>query len=198
MLTRTSSLPLQYGGKQLSVILSIDETRQYKEYCVPAFRTGKPILPIAQASGSGQVTVPPRSYQPPSQGAKQNVVGTGGLPGAQAGGSASSGTTGRPPVPQHLPSREVYWCIDKFFSEPKEIMLHPVHLRQAQTDDEFFTQTNQALNRARGNIMNGWFGWLSWLPNQLSWKICVGVDFKEVRTRSPADLCFQNGAKRHE
>ncbi|KAK1483116.1 serine/threonine protein kinase [Colletotrichum abscissum] len=87
--------------------------------------------------------------------------------------SFSQPVSARIPQRPSVVAKEVYWCMDEVFTEPKETLLRPVAVDPAITDETFYILTNRALDRARGGLMKGWF------LSRLSWKRCVGVVFKQ-------------------
>ncbi|GKT52316.1 uncharacterized protein ColSpa_12497 [Colletotrichum spaethianum] len=74
-------------------------------------------------------------------------------------------------IPQRLSAiaKEVYWCMDEIFSEPKETWLRPVAGDADITDEKFYELTNRALDKARGGLMK------DWLLKRLSWKRCFHI-----------------------
>lgn len=88
--------------------------------------------------------------------------------------SSTQGATVYTPQSVPVTSKELYFCMDEVFSEPRETLRYPIAIRADYTDENLCKLTNQALDKARGNPLKGW------LLNRLLWKRCVGIDFREV------------------
>ncbi|KAK2757452.1 serine/threonine protein kinase [Colletotrichum kahawae] len=64
-------------------------------------------------------------------------------------------------------------------------MREPISLKDISTDDQFYNHSREALGRTRRKLLNGFVGGFDWLRNRLSWKTCVGVEFRQVITEDP-------------
>jgi hypothetical protein len=78
-------------------------------------------------------------------------------------------------------SKDIYWCVDKIYSEPSETVLCPVHNSETLVNDvHLYREVNRAIKEARR--APGTFE--AWLMNLISWKICTKVDFVKVNNIS--------------
>ncbi|KAK2023907.1 hypothetical protein LX32DRAFT_570828 [Colletotrichum zoysiae] len=150
------------GKEELSAILNENEARRYKAVCFPALRNGDPVLPRfnTQTTTATATSGTSHSGQTPASPSLQNI-----------GTISTQGSSVPKPQSASPTTRELYWCIDEVFSEPRQTMRRPIPVQLALTDEELYETTNKAFGASVGSLLNRWF------LNFLSWKCCVGVDF---------------------
>lgn len=145
--------------------LSQDELDRYKPTCLPRTTRNTPILPIAnQSPGSStqaSTNIPLNNISQPGAINNQNTPGNVTLGGAVQSSTAQQSSN---------PSRDMYWCIEKIFTEPTENHLFPIlNSEDLKDDEDLYNQVNTAIRSARY--------WIWWL---FSWKRCTEVEFIEV------------------
>lgn len=158
----------QWGGHELSISLSQDELERYKPACLPRTTNNTPLLPVAnnQAASSqhGFVNIPLSTMgQPANIGSQPTHCNAPPL-----------GTTGHPPTPLPTPgaSKDMYWCVEKVFTEPAETHLFPiVNTNTLNDDQELYRQVNRAIGSSVGSSRT------RWILRRLSWKRCTKVEF---------------------
>ena len=69
-----------------------------------------------------------------------------------------------------IDTKDIYWCIEKNFTEPKEIYLSPIQDTETVDDEQLFRQVNRAIGSTEG-----------WIRRLFSWKRCTAIDFVQVR-----------------
>ncbi|ERF75939.1 hypothetical protein EPUS_01305 [Endocarpon pusillum Z07020] len=165
----------EWSSESLYIDVPDPVAQAYKE-------TSQPISHIRQP-----VSCPPApSYPPPTHNSKQiadsqfgmilrplrnnqtlhqlrsSSPNRGRLGNISAGSSASTGAL----QSQNI-SREIYWCVDKAWSEPRITKLCSVQeLHQILDDKSLCEQLMKEYNRVR-----------TWKGRLLSWKSCLGVEF---------------------
>lgn len=129
--------------------------------CLPRTTGNIPLLPITnQQSSSTQ-----RSTNIPLGTISQPVGSNSQPPLGNVALRAQSST-----LPPPRGSRDIYWCVEKTFTEPTENHLFSILSSDTLNDDEeLYHRVNQAISSSRGPI--GWW---------FSWKRCTEVDFIEV------------------
>ncbi|KAH6967782.1 kinase-like domain-containing protein [Ilyonectria sp. MPI-CAGE-AT-0026] len=158
----------QWGGHELSMSLSQDELDRYKPTCLPRTTNNTPLLPVAnnQAGSSrhGVVNIPLNTMGQPANMGSQPTHGNAPLPGI----------TGHPTMPLPTPgaSKDMYWCVEKVFTEPAETHLFPIINTDTLNDDqELYRQVNRAIGSSVGSSRT------RWILRRLSWKRCTKVEF---------------------
>ncbi|RSM14890.1 hypothetical protein CEP52_001104 [Fusarium oligoseptatum] len=153
----------EWQGIELCMALSQDELSRYKPFCLPTTTGKTPILPIRQ---------PPNLSTQKSTNIPLNAI-------SQSSGTNSRQTpsnvplrgvfqTSTAPPPPSL-SRDMYWCVEKIFTEPTENHLFSILNSDDLKDDEaLYRRVNKAISSARG-----------WIWRLFSWKRCTEVEFIE-------------------
>lgn len=145
--------------------LSQDELDLYKPMCLPRTTRNTPILPVVnQPAGSSTQ----RSTNIPLN----NISQSGSTNSQHAPGNITLGGTVQSSTAQQSSglSRDMYWCIEKIFTEPTENHLFSILKSEDLEDDkDLYDRVNKAIRSARC--------WVWWL---FSWKRCTEVDFIEV------------------
>lgn len=121
-----------------------------------------PLLPVArQGLKAQQAANPGSSMQHANPGQpSQSSLGTNIL------------TANAPPVVQtSINTKDIYWCIEKNFTEPTEIYLSPIQNAETLDDEQLFRQVNKAIGSTEG-----------WVRRLFSWKRCTAIDFVQVRS----------------
>ncbi|EEU36747.1 uncharacterized protein NECHADRAFT_86595 [Fusarium vanettenii 77-13-4] len=155
----------EWQGIELCMSLSQDELNRYKSMCSPITTNRIPLLPVANPSTSSSRHVPATV---PSNAAFRSG-GTNSPPtlGNVALGGAAVRSSAALPTP--VPTKDMYWCVEKTFTEPTENHLFPIlNSETLHDDEELYRQVNKAIRSACG-----WIGLL------FSWKRCTAVDFIE-------------------
>lgn len=77
--------------------------------------------------------------------------------------------------PSQGPKTDIYWCVERVYTEPTEIHLAPILDSESLTDDEeLYRQVNRAIRSSGGAWLKGW------ILQLLSWKRCTEVEFVKV------------------
>lgn len=162
---------LKWQGHELFMSLSREELNRYKPLCLPRITNNIPLLPVATQPGN-----------PPQHGATNTSLNTTGQLGnttsrsslgtmALASGAAHSSTG----LPSQGPTKDIYWCVERLYTEPTEVYLAPITNSESLNDDEeLYRHVNSAIRSSRGQSLKGWI--LQWL----SWKTCTEVQFVKV------------------
>ncbi|KAL6399804.1 serine/threonine protein kinase [Ilyonectria robusta] len=158
----------QWGGHELSISLSQDELDRYKPICLPRTTNNTPLLPVAnnQAASSqhGFFNIPLNTMGHPANIGSQPTHGNAPLPGIMGHPST--------PLPTPGPSKDMYWCVEKVFTEPAETHLFPiVNTNTLNDDQELYRQVNRAIGSSVGSSRT------RWILRRLSWKRCTKVEF---------------------
>ncbi|SCO53165.1 uncharacterized protein FFMR_11394 [Fusarium fujikuroi] len=148
----------QWHGVELALALSRDEFDRYKATCFPVTTNNVPLLPLTIQGHKTQQTAKPGSSmqsaslgQPSQSSPATNILAANALPAVQ--------TT--------VNTKDIYWCIERNFTEPTEIYLSPIENAETLDDDEqLFRQVNKAIGSREG-----------WVRRLLSWKSCTAIDF---------------------
>ncbi|SCV54173.1 uncharacterized protein FFB14_13510 [Fusarium fujikuroi] len=147
----------EWHGVELALALSKDEFDRYKPTCFPVTTNNVPLLPLTQQGLEAQQAAKPNSYmQPINLGQpSQSSLGTNALV------SAISST-----VRTSVDTKDIYWCIERNFTEPTEIYLSPIQNVETLDDEQLFRQVNKAIGSTEG-----------WIRRLFSWKRCTAIDF---------------------
>jgi len=70
---------------------------------------------------------------------------------------------------QGISPEEIYWCVDRAWTEPKRIYLCPIDVEDQMDDKTLCERLNLEYQRVR-----------TWKGRLLSWKRCLGVEFIKV------------------
>lgn len=146
--------------------LSRDELSRYKPMCLPRATNNIPLLPITNPP-------PNLSGRRPANALASTTTQARGISsppplGNVALGRAAVRSSATPPTPK--PTKDMYWCVEKSFTEPTETHLFPILDSETLKDDEeLYRQVNKAIRSACG-----WIGWL------FSWKRVTDVEFVKV------------------
>ncbi|KAF5968001.1 serine/threonine protein kinase [Fusarium bulbicola] len=148
----------KWHGIDLSLALSEDEYDRYKAACFPVTTNNVPLLPLTrQGLKAQQAGKPSPSAQHINLGQpSQSSLGTNALVGAII--SSAGRTT--------VNTKDIYWCIERNFTEPTEIYLSPIQNAETLDDEQLFHQVNKAIGSTEG-----------WVRRLLSWKRCTAIDF---------------------
>lgn len=121
-----------------------------------------PLLPLTrQGLKAQQAAKPSSSMQPTNLGQpSQSSLGTNALASTI---SSVLRTT--------VSTKDIYWCIERNFTEPTEIYLSPVRNVETLDDERLFHQVNKAIDSTEG-----------WVRQLFSWKRCTAIDFVQVRS----------------
>ncbi|KAF5548340.1 serine threonine kinase [Fusarium phyllophilum] len=71
-----------------------------------------------------------------------------------------------PAVQTSVDTKDIYWCIERNFTEPTEIYLSPIQNAEKLDDEQLFRQVNKAIGSTEG-----------WIRRLFSWKRCTAIDF---------------------
>lgn len=148
----------------------------YRSYCVPLSQasSASSVLPLFQR--------PPASFgQSLSSGSHIHTHNTQQPHSTSPAGNHNASGIATAAQPNQLNKRnpkELYWCIDRSWSEPPETCMSTIDVSQLSDDSSLFHQLNMKYNRIRGIP-----GWL------FSWKRCHGVEF--IKVRSKLTCCMQ-------
>ncbi|KAI1390684.1 kinase-like domain-containing protein [Hypoxylon trugodes] len=153
----------QWGARELSIVLSDRDALYYKLTCVPIFGGGEPILPLStqQAKVKSTAAHTQGSSAPPSQ-------------PTQSTNNSSQEQVQNNPSLTSTPgqSKQLYWCVDRVFSEPLQTVLFPIReIQGLQDDEQFYLKVNKRFNKVRGGKARGW------VTDFFSWKRCTEVNF---------------------
>lgn len=151
----------QWHGIELSLGLSRDDFYRYKATCFPMTTNNVPLLPLTrQGLKAQQAAKPSSSMQPTNLGQpSQSSLGTNALASTI---SSVLRTT--------VSTKDIYWCIERNFTEPTEIYLSPIQNVETLDDERLFHQVNKAIDSTEG-----------WVRRLFSWKRCTAIDFVQVR-----------------
>lgn len=148
-----------WSGKELSINVPVKDALEYRGSCVtlsqpPPYSSRGPFF-NSQSSKSNQSQSTPSQQFTPSQ-----FPQTSSPPGPSA-----TSTTGTPPG-QYSQLRELYWCIDKAWSETPQTWMSPIDVSRINDDSSLFRLLIREYNRIRG------------IPGRIfSWKGCHGIAF---------------------
>ncbi|KAF5539216.1 serine threonine kinase [Fusarium napiforme] len=147
----------KWHGIDLSLALSQDEFDRYKSTCFPVTTNNVPLLPLTrQGLKAQQASKPSSSTQPTNLGQpSQSSLGTNAMTSTI---SSVLRTT--------LNTKDIYWCIERNFTEPTEIYLSPIQNAETLDDEQLFRQVNKAIVSTEG-----------WIRRLFSWKRCTAIDF---------------------
>ncbi|KAF5651367.1 serine threonine kinase [Fusarium tjaetaba] len=147
----------KWHGIDLSLALSQDEYDRYKPTCFPVTTNNVPLLPLTrQGLKAQQAAKPSSSTQPINLGQpSQSSLGTTALASPI---SSILRTT--------VNTKDIYWCIERNFTEPTEIYLSPIQDAEKLDDEQLFRQVNKAIGSTEG-----------WIRRLFSWKRCTAIDF---------------------
>ncbi|CVL00390.1 uncharacterized protein FMAN_09853 [Fusarium mangiferae] len=147
----------EWHGIDLSLALSYDDFCRYRATCLPLTTNNVPLLPFTRQGFKAQQTAKLRPPMQPSNlaQASQTSLGTNIL-----------ATNAPPAVQTSVDTKDIYWCIEKNFTEPTEIYLSPIENAETLDDEQLFRQVNKAIGSTEG-----------WVRRLLSWKRCTAIDF---------------------
>ncbi|PNP79455.1 hypothetical protein FNYG_07071 [Fusarium nygamai] len=147
----------KWHGIDLSLALSQDEFDRYKPTCFPVTTNNVPLLPLTrQGLKAQQASKPSSSMQPTNIGQPfQSSLGTNAVASTI---SSVLRTT--------VNTKDIYWCIERNFTEPTEIYLSPIQNAETLDDEQLFRQVNKAIRSTEG-----------WIRRLFSWKRCTAIDF---------------------
>ncbi|KAJ4046559.1 hypothetical protein NW753_009380 [Fusarium oxysporum] len=147
----------KWHGIDLFLALSQDEFDRYKATCFPVTTNGIPLLPLTQQDLKAQQAARPNfpmqsgNLSQPSQSSLGTSVFAANVP---------------PAVQTSIDTKDIYWCIERNFTEPTEIYLSPIQNAETLDDEQLFHQVNKAIGRTEG-----------WIRRLFSWKRCTAIDF---------------------
>lgn len=152
----------QWHGVELALALSRDEFDRYKATCFPVTTNNVPLLPLTrQGHKAQQMAKPVSSMQPANLGQPSQSSPATNILAANA----------PPAVQTTVHTKDIYWCIERNFTEPTEIYLSPIENAETLGDDEqLFRQVKKAIGSTEG-----------WVRRLFSWKRCTAIDFVQVR-----------------
>ncbi|KAF4496829.1 serine threonine kinase [Fusarium agapanthi] len=150
---------------ELALALSRDEFDRYKATCFPVATNNIPLLPLTrQGLKAQQAAKPSSSIQPANL----------GQPSQSSLGTNSLAITISSTVLTSVDTKDLYWCIERNFTEPKEIYLSPIQNAEALDDEQLYHQVNKAIGSTEG-----------WVRRLFSWKRCTAINF--VQSSGVAD-----------
>ncbi|KAG4277154.1 serine/threonine protein kinase [Fusarium proliferatum] len=147
----------KWHGVELSLGLSRDEFDRYKATCFPMTTNNVPLLPLTRQSPKAQQAVKPSSSMQPT-----NL----GQPSQSSLGTNALTSTISSVLRTNVNTKDIYWCIEKNFTEPTEIYLSPIQNAEKLDDEQLFLQVNKAIGSTEG-----------WVRRLFSWKRCTAIDF---------------------
>ncbi len=162
----------KWCGSQLAVDIPNDLFLEYKRICIPIsqppqYLPAAPPYPASYGSSAGVAIAfqtPPVPLQPVPPAyfpQTQNLSYVGG----------QTATPIQPQTPPPTQPKELYWCIDKAWSEIPKTCLSAIDVTRVHDDKRLFRLLVSEYKRRRG------FG------RYFSWKRCLGVEFIKVRSR---------------
>ncbi|KAF5644454.1 serine threonine kinase [Fusarium sp. NRRL 52700] len=147
----------KWHGVELALALSREEFDRYKATCFAVTTNNVPLLPLTrQALKSQQAAKSSSSVQPINL----------GQPSQSSLGPNVLANTVPLTVQTSVDTKDIYWCIEKNFTEPTEIYLSPIQNAEMLDDEELFRQVNKAISSTEG-----------WIRRLFSWKRCTAIDF---------------------
>ncbi|CVL12815.1 uncharacterized protein FPRN_09895 [Fusarium proliferatum] len=147
----------KWHGVELSLGLSREEFDRYKATCFPMTTNNVPLLPLTRQGLKAQQAAKPSSSMQPT-----NL----GQPSQPPLGTNVSTANFPPAVQTSVDTKDIYWCIERNFTEPTEIYLSPIHNAETLDDEQLFRQVNKAIDSTEG-----------WVRRLFSWKRCTAIDF---------------------
>ncbi|KAF5592203.1 serine threonine kinase [Fusarium subglutinans] len=141
----------------LALALSRDEFHRYKATCFPVTTNNVPLLPLTRQGLKAQQAAKPSSSTQPA-----NL----GQPSQSSLGTNTLARTISSVVLTSVDTKDIYWCIERNFTEPKEIYLSPIQNAEALDDEQLYHQVNKAIRSTEG-----------WIRRLFSWKRCTAIDF---------------------
>ena len=157
----------KYCEEELNVDVALPMANLYKAKCIPLSGTHqRPIrFQMEDINSLGQSTES-RSFQPQEAAAQ-------GPPRDLPTNSANKVASGTTPQTRNSPLKnrflEVYWCIDKPWSERRITIFCGLSINDSTTDAQFGKELLEKYNAVRG-FRGRW----------ISWKTCVDVKFINV------------------
>ncbi|KAH6959429.1 kinase-like domain-containing protein [Fusarium avenaceum] len=147
----------KWHGVDLSLALSQDDFDRYRAMCFPVTTNSIPLVPLTRQGLKAQKAAKPNfpmqsgNHNQPSQSSLGTNVFAASVP---------------PAVPTSVDTRDIYWCIERNFTEPTEIYLSPIQHAETLDDEQLFHQVNKAIGSTEG-----------WIRRLFSWKRCTAIDF---------------------
>ncbi|RKL01723.1 hypothetical protein BFJ71_g5052 [Fusarium oxysporum] len=147
----------KWHGIDLFLTLSQDEFDRYKATCFSVTTNGIPLLPLTQQDLKAQQAAKPSSSMQPTKlrQPSHSSFGTNVLTGNVSSAIQTS-----------VDTKDIYWCIERNFTEPTEIYLSPIQNAETLDDEQLFHQVNTAIGSTEG-----------WIRRLFSWKRCTAIDF---------------------
>ncbi|KAL5598152.1 hypothetical protein FOBRF1_011945 [Fusarium oxysporum] len=146
----------KWHGIDLSLALSQDDFDRYKATCFPVTTNGIPLLPLTQDLKAQQAARPNFPMQ----------SGNLSQPYQSSLGTSVLAANVPPAVQTSIDTKDIYWCIERNFTEPAEIYLSPIQNAETLDDEQLFHQVNTAIGSTEG-----------WIRRLFSWKRCTAIDF---------------------
>ncbi|KAF5598015.1 serine threonine kinase [Fusarium pseudocircinatum] len=131
-----------WHGVELALALSREEFDRYKATCFAVTTNNVPLLPLTrQGLKAQQASKPSSSTQPINLGQPSQSLGTNAM--ASTISSVLRATVN---------TKDIYWCIERNFTEPTEIYLSPIQNAETLDDEQLFRQVNKAIGSTEGWI----------------------------------------------
>ncbi|RBA18502.1 serine/threonine protein kinase [Fusarium proliferatum] len=147
----------EWHGAELALALSRDEFDRYKATCFPVTTNNIPLLPLTRQGLKAQQATKPSSHM---QSASL------GQPSQSSPSTNILAANAPPAVKTSVDTKDIYWCIERNFTEPTEIYLSPIENAEMLDDEQLFRQVNKAISSTEG-----------WVRRLFSWKRCTEIDF---------------------
>ncbi|OBS29445.1 hypothetical protein FPOA_03381 [Fusarium poae] len=148
-----------WNGVELFLGLSQDQHDRYRATCFPVTTNNVPLLPLAHQGQKSQKTASPLGNTNQSG----NIV----QPSQSSLGTNATVANVSPGRQPSIDTKDIYWCIERNFTEPTEIYLSPIQNAENLLDDEaLFCQVNTSIGSTAG-----------WIRRLFSWKRCTAIDF---------------------
>lgn len=153
----------------LSIDVPEETATAYQMTCLPLSSGSGPILPF---SSQNPYLTAPNNSSSGGQNMQLNQLNLG-LPNRPSGSQSSvNNYTGVQNIMGQGTDKELYWCIDKAWSEPRQTLVRTIADLHMLTDDGILcSRLVQEYKSVRG-----------FWSRFFSWKHCLSVDFIKVRS----------------
>ena len=179
-----SRISWYWSTKKLYIDVPDVEAQAYKSRCQAISDITEPASRPSQPSSPGSRLPMDLGHQVPSSfvinvNSSENNNSLSSLPSGSQSQNSLSNSSNNGLENQDIPSvqassKEIYWCVDKAWSEPQSTKLCSLQEHPAIRDDEaLYERLIKEYNRIR-----------TWKGRLLSWKSCLGIEFIEFARTS--------------
>ena len=177
-----------WSSKKLYIDVPAVEAQAYKSRCQAISDITEPASRPSESSSPGSRPPMDLSHQVPSSFAidvysSENNHSLSSLPSGSQSQNRLSNLSNNGLENSNIPSvqasyKEIYWCVDKAWSEPQSTKLCSLQEPPGIRDDEALYE----------RLIKEYNGIRTWKGRLLSWKSCLGIEFiKFVRTQTGRD-----------